>query len=184
MATPSSMLSLGTALPTVRLKDAVSGGVVDVNALAAGKRGTVVMFICNHCPYVVHVQAMLGRVANDAVDKGFAVVAINSNDLRTYPQDGPDAMARLAKAESWKFPFLFDESQDVARSFDAQCTPDLYLFDAAGKLAYRGQFDDSRPSNRKPVTGRDLSAAIEAVHAGRAPSADQIPSIGCNIKWR
>jgi hypothetical protein len=133
---------------------------------------------------VVHVQGVLGRVANDAVDKGFAVAAINSNDVATYPQDGPDAMARLAKAESWRFPFLFDESQGVARSFAAECTPDLYLFDGAGKLAYRGQFDDSRPSNRKPVTGRDLSAAIDAVHAGRAPSPDQIPSVGCNIKWK
>jgi thiol-disulfide isomerase/thioredoxin len=184
MATPSSMLPLGTALPPVRLKDAVTGGVVDVNTLAKGKRGTVVMFICNHCPYVVHVQRVLGRVANDAVDKGFAVVAINSNDVATYPQDGPDAMARLAKAESWKFPFLFDESQSVARTFDAACTPDLYVFDAAGKLAYRGQFDDSRPSSGKPVTGRDLTAAIEAVHAGRPPSADQIPSVGCSIKWK
>jgi thiol-disulfide isomerase/thioredoxin len=184
MATPSSILPLGTALPPIRLKDVVSGGLVDVNALAKGKRGTVVMFICNHCPYVVHVQRVLARVANDAVDKGFAVAAINSNDVATYPQDGPDAMARLAKAESWKFPFLFDESQAVARSFDAQCTPDLYLFDATGKLAYRGQFDDSRPSNGKPVTGRDLSAAIEAIHAGRAPVTDQVPSVGCNIKWR
>ncbi len=184
MATPSSMLPLGTPLPPVRLKDAVGGNVVDVNAVAAGKRGTVVMFICNHCPYVVHIQPALGRVANDAVDKGFAVVAINSNDLATYPQDGPPAMARLAKTESWRFPFLFDETQAVARSFDAQCTPDLYLFDASGKLAYRGQFDDSRPSSRKPVTGRDLSAAIEAVNAGRSPSADQIPSVGCSIKWR
>jgi thiol-disulfide isomerase/thioredoxin len=184
MATPSSMLPLGTALPPIRLKDVVSGSLVDVNALAKGKRGTVVMFICNHCPYVVHVQRVLGRVANDAVDKGLTVVAINSNDVTTYPQDGPEAMARLAKAESWKFPFLFDESQAVARSFDAQCTPDLYVFDAHGKLAYRGQFDDSRPSNGKPVTGRDLSAAIEAIHTGRAPAADQVPSVGCNIKWR
>jgi len=184
MATPSSMLPLGTPLPPVRLKDAVTGGIVDVNAQAKGKRGTLVMFICNHCPYVVHVQAVLGRVANDAVDKGFAVAAVNSNDLATYPQDGPDAMARLARAESWRFPFLFDDTQSVARSFAAQCTPDLYLFDGAGKLAYRGQFDDSRPSSSRPVTGRDLSSAIDAVYAGRAPTPDQIPSVGCNIKWK
>jgi thiol-disulfide isomerase/thioredoxin len=178
------MLALGTLLPAVKLKDAVSGATVDVNALAKGKRGTLVMFICNHCPYVVHVQRALGKVANDAVEKGFAVVAINSNDVATYPQDGPEAMARLAKGEGWRFPFLFDDSQDVARAFDAQCTPDLYLFDAAGKLAYRGQFDDTRPSSGKPATGRDLTAAIEAVHAGRAPAADQAPSVGCNIKWK
>jgi thiol-disulfide isomerase/thioredoxin len=178
------MLPLGTPLPPVRLKDAVTGAIVDVNAQAKGKRGTLVMFICNHCPYVVHVRGVLGRVSNDAVDKGFAVAAINSNDLSTYPQDGPDAMARMAKAESWRFPFLFDDTQGVARSFAAQCTPDLYLFDGAGKLAYRGQFDDSRPSSGKPVTGRDLSSAIDAVYAGLAPSPDQIPSVGCNIKWK
>ena len=178
------MLPLGTPLPAVRLKDAVTGNLVDLNAAAAGKRGALVMFLCNHCPYVVHVRTVLARVANGAVDRGFAVAAINSNDLATYPQDGPVAMAQLAKSGGWKFPFLFDESQAVARSFDAQCTPDLYLFDAGGKLAYRGQLDDSRPSNGKPVTGRDLTAAIEAVAAGRTPSADQTPSIGCSIKWK
>jgi thiol-disulfide isomerase/thioredoxin len=178
------MLPLGTPLPRVLLKNAVDGELVDLNALAADKRGTLVMFLCNHCPYVVHVVKELGRVANDAVGRGFAVAAVNSNDVATYPQDGPEAMARLAKAESWRFPFLFDESQDVARAFDAQCTPDLYLFDAGGKLAYRGQLDDSRPSNGKPVTGRDLRAAIDAVAEGRPPSREQVPSIGCSIKWR
>jgi hypothetical protein len=123
-------------------------------------------------------------VANYAVERGLAVVAINSNDVATYPQDGPDAMARLARDDRWRFPFLFDESQDVARAFDAQCTPDIYLFDASQKLAYRGQLDDSRPSNGKPVTGRDLRAAVEAVAAGKAPSSDQRPSVGCSIKWR
>jgi thiol-disulfide isomerase/thioredoxin len=178
------MLPLGTPLPSVRLSNGAGGEVVDVNALAAGKRGTLVMFLCNHCPFVVHVLRVLGRIANEAVDAGFAVVAINANDARSYPQDGPEAMARLARDESWRFPFLFDATQEVARAFDAQCTPDLYLFDAGGLLAYRGQLDESRPSNGKPVTGRDLSAALEAVTTGHTPSADQVPSVGCSIKWR
>jgi thiol-disulfide isomerase/thioredoxin len=178
------MLPLGAPLPTIRLTNAVDGAAVDVGALAAGKRGTLVMFVCNHCPYVVHIRGALADVAHEAIDRGLAVVAINSNDLQTYPQDGPEAMARLAREERWRFPFLFDETQDVARTLQAQCTPELYLFDAAGKLAYRGQFDDSRPANGKPVTGRDLRAAVEAVASGRPPSPDQKPSIGCSIKWR
>jgi hypothetical protein len=177
------MLALGTALPPMHLPNAVDGTIVDAAALASGKRGLLVMFICNHCPFVVHVRAELVRAAHEALDKGIAALAINSNDRRTYPQDGPEAMARLAKDEAWRFPFLFDETQDVARSFDAQCTPDLYLFDSSGKLAYRGQFDDSRPSNGKPVTGRDLRLAIDAVAAGKMPSTDQTPSVGCSIKW-
>jgi thiol-disulfide isomerase/thioredoxin len=178
------MLPLGTALPAIRLVNAVDQTSVDVEALAAGKRGVLVMFLCNHCPYVVHLRRVLARVANDAVDRGFVVVGINSNDLQTYPQDGPAQMKKLALEDGWKFPFLFDESQQVAKSFGAACTPDLYLFDAAKKLAYRGQFDDSRPANGKPVTGADLSAAIDALASGRTPSADQKPSIGCGIKWR
>jgi hypothetical protein len=184
MATPSSMLSLGTALPPVVLPNAVDGTQVDVTKLAHGKMGALVAFICNHCPFVVHLRRELVAVAHEAMDRGFAVVAINSNDADSYPQDGPGPKARLAKDEKWRFPFLFDASQDVARAFKAECTPDLYLFDAAGKLAYRGQFDDSRPSNGKPVTGRDLRAAIDALAQGRSPSEDQKPSVGCNIKWR
>jgi redoxin len=184
MATPSSMLPLGTALPPIRLTNAVDGSEVDVAKLAAGGKGVLVAFICNHCPYVVHLRKELVRAAHDALDRGIAVVAINSNDAESYPQDGPGPMGRLAKDEKWRFPFLFDASQDVARAFRAECTPDLYLFDAEGKLAYRGQFDDSRPSNGKPVTGSDLRAAIDAVVAGKKPSATQKPSIGCNIKWR
>jgi len=178
------MLPLGTPLPAVRLTNAVDGAAVDVHEVARGKLGTLVMFLCNHCPYVVHVRKPVGRLANAALDRGFAVVAINSNDLEGYPEDGPEAMATLAREERWRFPFLFDATQAVARAFDAQCTPEFYLFDRDGKLVYRGQLDDSRPSNGKPVTGRDLSAAIEAVAAGRAPATDQVPSVGCSIKWR
>ncbi len=183
MATPSSMLPLGTSLPSVRLTDVVTQAPVDVATLAEGRRGVLVAFVCNHCPYVVHLRKELVRVAHEAIDRGFAVIAINSNDAVAYPEDGPEAMARLAKDETWRFPFLFDASQDVARAFRAECTPDLFLFDADRKLVYRGQFDDSRPSNGKPVTGRDLRAALDAVLSGKKPLADQKPSVGCNIKW-
>jgi hypothetical protein len=182
--TASSMLPLGTPLPPVRLVDVVAGQVVDAGQLATGKRGVLVMFICNHCPFVVHIRQELVRAAHEALDRGLAVVAINSNDEKAYPQDGPEAMKRLAVEEKWRFPFLFDQTQEVARAFVAECTPDLYVFDAERKLAYRGQFDDSRPRNGKPVTGRDLRAAVEAIAAGRAPSPEQTHSIGCNIKWR
>ena len=182
--TPSSMLELGTTLPTARLVNAVDGAEVDLTALGTGKKGLLVLFVCNHCPYVVHIRKELVRVAHEAIDRGMAVVAINSNDLGSHPQDGPPAMGRLAREEGWRFPFLFDATQAVARAFLAECTPDLYLFDASLRLAYRGQFDDSRPSNGKPVTGRDLRAAIDDVLAGKSPSLDQRPSVGCNIKWR
>jgi hypothetical protein len=182
--TPSTMLPLGTALPHAQLPDVVTGKVVDLAALAAGKRGALVMFICNHCPYVVHVRSELVKVAHEAVERGFAVVAINSNSKETHPQDGPENMARLARQEAWRFPFLFDDSQEVARAFRAACTPDLYLFDARLELAYRGQLDDSRPGNGKPLTGQDLRAALDAVAEGKAPSPEQKPSIGCNIKWK
>jgi hypothetical protein len=188
MATPSSMLPLGSPLPPIQLMDAVTGKQVDVAALAAKKRGTLLLFLCNHCPFVVHIRSELIRAAHEALDRGLAVVAINSNDVTTYPQDGPNAMASLAREEHWRFPFLFDDTQEVARAMRAECTPDIYLFDGqdvgAGKLVYRGQFDDSRPANGKPVTGRDLRSAIEAVAAGQVPSNDQKPSVGCSIKWR
>jgi hypothetical protein len=184
MAETSIMLPLGTPLPPIRLINAIDGARIDVGALASEKLGTLVLFICNHCPYVVHIRRELVRTAHESLERRFAVVAINSNDAQTYPQDGPDAMSRLAREENWRFPFLFDETQDVARAMDAACTPDLYLFDGARQLAYHGQFDDSRPSNGKPVTGRDLRGALDAVASGRPPSTDQIPSVGCSIKWR
>jgi hypothetical protein len=182
--TPSTMLSLGTPLPSVRLQDATSVQTIDVGQAARGKKGLLVGFICNHCPFVKHIRAELVRVAHAALDQGLAVAMVNSNDPDGYPQDAPPAMKRLAIEEGWRFPYLFDADQEVAKAFRAACTPDLYLFDAQLRLAYRGQFDDSRPGNGKPVTGADLSAAVAAVAAGKAPSPEQRPSIGCNIKWR
>jgi Redoxin len=180
----SSLLALGSPLPAIRLKNAVDGAMVDMGAAGSGKRGTLVMFLCNHCPFVVHIRKQLAGVAHEAIDRGFAVAAINSNDVDTYPQDGPDAMAALARAEGWRFPFLFDASQEVARAMHAQCTPELYLFDAGARLAYHGQFDDSRPSNGKPVTGSDLRAALDALASGGTVATVQKPGVGCSIKWR
>lgn len=182
--TPSSMLPLGTPLPSLRLADPVTGAAVDPADLARGKQGLLVAFLCNHCPFVKHIRGALVRLAHGALDRGLAVVAVNSNDAAAYPEDGPAEMARLAAAEGWRFPFLFDETQDAARALQAACTPDLFLFDAGLRLAYRGQFDDSRPGNGRPVTGASLQAAVDAVLAGRPPTADQRPSIGCSIKWR
>jgi thiol-disulfide isomerase/thioredoxin len=181
--TPSTMLPLGTKMPAFSLKDAVSGKIVS-DRHAAGKKATLVMFICNHCPFVKHVMAELGRLGEDFVPKGVGIVAINSNDVEKYPQDGPDKMMELALSEEWPFPFLFDETQKVAQAYKAACTPDFFLFDAEGKLVYRGQLDDSRPSNEIPVTGRDLRAALQTVLAGKPPLEQQKPSIGCNIKWK
>jgi thiol-disulfide isomerase/thioredoxin len=180
--TLSTMLPLGTALPAFTLPDSVTGTQVS-DRTSAGASGTLVMFICNHCPFVKHVLPEIERIADDYGPRGVRVIAINSNDLATYPQDGPDAMRELALAHSWKFPFLFDQDQAVARSFGAACTPDFFLFDRDHKLAYRGRLDESRPGSPAPVTGRELRDALDAVVNGRAPSADQRPSIGCNIKW-
>ncbi len=182
--TPSAMLPLGTPLPALRLTDAVTGKVVDAAELGRGKKGLLVAFICNHCPYVKHIRSELVRVSHEALDQGFAVVAVNSNDEEAYPQDGPAAMKELAAGERWRFPFVFDATQDVARAFRAACTPDLFLFDSGHRLAYRGQFDDSRPSLPRKVDGATLRAAIAAVAAGKAPNPDQRPSVGCNIKWK
>lgn len=180
--TPSNMLPLGSAMPAFELMDAVSGRPVSSDAVA-GERGTLVMFICNHCPYVVHIREELVRTAHEALDRGFGAVAINANSVRTHPQDGPEHMRALARDEGWRFPYLFDATQAVARAFEAACTPDLFLFDGARRLVYRGQFDDARPGNGRAVSGRDLRAAIAAVAAGKKPSPEQTPSLGCNIKW-
>ncbi len=182
-ATPSSMLALGTKLPAFSLVDAVTDHVVSSDTLEA-ENGVLVLFICNHCPFVIHIRKELVKVATDALNAGIAVVAVNSNSIESHPQDGPTHMKQLAMSEGWRFPFVFDETQAVAQSFMAACTPDIYLFDANQELAYRGQFDDSRPSNGKPVTGADLRAAIAAVVAKRPVPGEQKPSIGCNIKWK
>ena len=181
-ATESTMLPLGTPLPPFSLPDVVHAKAV-APADLKGHAGVLVMFICNHCPYVVHIRQELVKVAHEALHQGFSVVAVNANSVKTHPQDGPAHMKELAVSEQWRFPFLYDESQEVAKAFKAACTPDLFLFDADRKLAYRGQFDDSGPSNGKPVTGRDLREAITTVAKGQKPGPDQRASIGCNIKW-
>jgi peroxiredoxin len=182
--TPSTMLPLGTPLPPLRLADTVSGRTVDVADEARGKKGVLVAFLCNHCPYVKHIRAEFVRLAHAAMDRGFAVLAVSPNDARAYPDDGPGPMRAMAVGEGWRFPYLHDESQEAARAYHAACTPDLFLFDAQGRLAYRGEFDDSRPSNGRPVTGSALAAAIDAVAEGRAPPGEQRPAVGCSIKWR
>jgi thiol-disulfide isomerase/thioredoxin len=183
MATPSTMLELGTPVPDFSLVDVRTGETVSL-ADFADARGLLVMFICNHCPFVKHVRGELAALGRDYDGKGLAIVAINSNDATTHPQDGPPYMKAEAAAQGYGFPYLFDEGQEVAKAFRAACTPDFYVFDRDRRLAYRGQLDGSRPGNRVPVTGADLRAACDAVLDGASPAAAQTPSVGCNIKWR
>ena len=183
VAVPSTMLPLGTRVPEFSVADAVSGKTCCPGDFAHAD-ALLVMFICNHCPFVKHVQDELGDVAREYQPRGVAVIAINSNDLEKYPQDGPDHMKALAERQGWEFPFLLDETQEVAKAFKAACTPDFYVFDADRRLVYRGQLDDSRPGNDVPVSGGDLRAALDAVLAGDPVATDQTPSIGCNIKWK
>ncbi|HEY2409393.1 MAG TPA: thioredoxin family protein [Polyangiaceae bacterium] len=182
MATPSNTLALGMKLPSFSLPDTVSGKIVE-SSLLTGKVG-VVVFICNHCPYVKRIREGLAAFGRTCQERGVAMVAVSSNDVTTHPDDGPELMAREAREAGYPFPYLYDESQSVAKAFDAACTPDLYIFDAQGKLAYHGQFDAARPRNDEPVTGKDARAAIEALLAGKTPSPEQTASIGCNIKWK
>lgn len=175
------MVALGTTAPGFALPD--SEGRTVRRADFAGKP-LLVVFLCNHCPYVKHIANDLAMLARKWAEKGVAVVGISSNDVAQYPDDSPDAMRLEHKRRGYAFPYLFDESQAVARAYDAQCTPDFFLYDAAHRLVYRGQMDDSRPGNGKPVTGADLTAAVDAVVAGKPPVATQKPSMGCNIKWR
>jgi len=181
--TSSNMLPLGTRAPAFDLPDAVSGRNKALDALR-GPKGTVVMFICNHCPYVKHINAELARVARDYQRRGIAFVAISSNDVEKYPDDAPDRMREAARQHGYSFPYLYDATQAVARAYDAACTPDFYLFDAGLSLVYRGQFDDSRPNSGRGATGRDLRAAMDALIDGQPVSPDQKPSVGCNIKWK
>lgn len=182
-ATPSTMMPLGTTAPSFTLPDTVSGKILSLSELK-GAHATLVMFICNHCPYVLHVNEELVEIAKEYQPKGVSFIAISSNDVDNYPQDSPELMKVQAEKVGYTFPYLYDETQDVARAYDAACTPDLYLFDRELKCVYRGQLDDSRPKNDIPVTGKDIRAALDAVLAGKPVSERQIPSIGCNIKWK
>jgi thiol-disulfide isomerase/thioredoxin len=181
--TLSTMLPLGTTMPTFALRDTVSDRTFS-DRDAAGAKGTLVMFICNHCPFVKHVLPEIEKVATEYGAKGIGVVAISSNDPVAYPQDGPGPMKQLATERKWAFAYLFDDTQSVAAAFHAACTPDFFAFDANRKLVYRGRLDESRPGSTAPLTGRELRAALDAILAGREPAPDQKPSIGCNIKWK
>ncbi len=177
------MMALGTVAPSFSLPDVVSGEVLSLGGLKGGK-GTLIMFICNHCPYVKHINSALAKMGRDYQGSGISIVAISANDVENYPQDGPEAMKQNAQQEGFNFPYLYDESQALARAYDAACTPDFFLFDENLKCVYRGQFDDSRPGNEIAVTGADLRAAMNALLQGKAISSDQRVSIGCNIKWK
>ncbi len=181
--TESTMLALGTAAPDFALPDTVTGRSIRVGSFE-GKKALLVMFICNHCPFVKHVKDELTGLGSDYAAESVGIVAINANDVETHPDDSPDKMKHLAETLGWNFPYCYDETQQSARAYSAACTPDFFLFGADRGLVYRGQLDDSRPESDRPVTGRDLRAALDAVLAGRPVSADQRPSIGCNIKWK
>lgn len=181
--TESNMLPLGTHAPDFMLPDTVSDKMLSLSDLISD-RATVVMFLCNHCPYVIHVNSEIVNISTEYQTKGVSFVAISSNDVEHYPQDSPDKMKEHAQEVGYNFPYLYDESQEVARAYDAACTPDFYVFDGAGKLVYRGRLDDSRPKTDTPLTGRDLRAALDAVLAGEEVTEKQYPSAGCNIKWK
>ncbi len=181
--TESTMLPLGTTAPDFNLPDTMSGAKLNWSDVR-GTKGTLVYFICNHCPYVLHVIDELVNVANDYEEKGVLAVAISSNDVENYPVDSPDNMEAFALNNLFNFPYLYDESQEVARAYDAACTPDLYLFDGDNKLYYRGRLDEARPRSGKQVTGEDLRAAIDALLKGKPAPEEQIPSAGCGIKWK
>jgi peroxiredoxin len=180
--TPSTMLPLGSIAADFSLLD-VSGRTMSWKDVA-GEQGTVVMFICNHCPFVKHVADEIARLGHEYMPRGIGMVAISSNDVATHPADSPEQMVHEAEQRGYPFPYLYDETQEVAKAYRAACTPDFYLFDREAKLVYRGQLDGSRPGSEVPVTAADLRSAIEAILACTAVSADQVPSIGCNIKWK
>lgn len=181
--TASSMTPLGSTMPDFELPEPLSGKVVSSANIKAG-HAVLVIFMCNHCPYVIHLADHISMLASDLSEKPIAVFGINSNNVETYPDDSPDNMIEQIQYRGFVFPYLYDESQEVARAFGAACTPDFFLFDKDRKLVYRGQFDDSRPGNGKPATGENLRAAIEAVLEGKEVPQEQLPSMGCNIKWK
>jgi peroxiredoxin len=176
-------IALGFQAPDFMLTDQISGKQLTYNDIK-GEKGTLVMFICNHCPYVKHVIHELVKIGKDYMPKGIGVVAINANDAKNYPQDGPDQMKIFAQENDFPFAYLYDETQSVAKAYDAACTPDFDLFDANDRCVYRGQLDGSRPGNEVPVNGKDLRKALELVLNGKEVPAEQIPSAGCNIKWK
>lgn len=181
--TESAMLALGTAAPAFALPDVVSGKRVDLKS-AAGSKGLLAMFICRHCPFVKHLEKALAQLGRDYQGKEIGVVGISSNDAANYPDDAPESLAEQARDLGFVFPYLYDETQEVARAYDATCTPDFFLFDGNLQLVYRGQFDDSRPGSGVPITGKDLRAAMDALLSGEPIHPIQKPSLGCNIKWK
>ncbi|WP_303905550.1 thioredoxin family protein [Thiohalomonas denitrificans] len=181
--TPSTMLELGTPAPGFTLPDTGSGTLVSLDDFHEHP-ALLVAFICNHCPYVKHIADAFSEFAREYRDKGLAVVAISSNDIDHREEDGPEHMAKEVERRRYVFPYLFDESQEVAKAYKAACTPDFFLFDGDRRLVYRGQFDDSRPGNDKPVTGKDMREAVDALLGGKPLPSEQTPSIGCNIKWK
>lgn len=181
--TPSSMLALGTKASYFKLLDTKINSTVNLNELK-GSKGTLIAFICNHCPFVIHINERLVELANRYQEQGIQFIAISSNDVVKYPQDGPDRMKQRAEELSYPFPYLYDEDQSVAKAYKAECTPDFFLFDQGLSLVYRGQMDDSRPGNNKECTGIDLSNAFDALLTNQPIDPDQKPSIGCNIKWK
>lgn len=181
--TPSSMLPIGTSAPLFSLNDMVSDETISLHE-KQDCPATVIMFICNHCPYVKHVNKGITRLAHDYMSQGVRFFAINANDSETYPDDSPENMKKTALQEGYPFPYLFDETQEVARAYHAACTPDFFVFDKKLKLAYRGQFDDSRPGNGIEVSGRSIRAALDCMLATQPVPTQQLPSLGCNIKWK
>jgi peroxiredoxin len=181
--TPTTDIPLGFEAPDFTLPDTVSGKQVNLTELQSGK-ATVVMFICNHCPFVIYVRDELVKMANDYIQKGVAFIAISSNDVSTHPADSPEKMKELAKTMDFPFPYLYDETQEIAKAYDAACTPDFSIFDGAMKCVYRGQLDDARPGNDEPLNGKDIRAALDALLNGLPVTEYQKPSIGCNIKWK
>ncbi|MGK7904370.1 MAG: thioredoxin family protein [Hormoscilla sp.] len=181
--TPSTMLALGTKAPNFQLPDVVSGQTISLDSFA-GKKGLLVMFICKHCPFVKHVQAELSKIGKDYASANLGIVAISANNAAQHPDDAPDKLKQMVQEQEFVFPLCYDETQETAKAYTAACTPDFFLFDSDQQLVYRGQLDDSRPSNGQPVTGKDLRGAIDAILADKPVAPDQKPSIGCNIKWK
>lgn len=181
--TPSTMIDLGTNAPDFKLLDTLTNKYLSLKNLKSAK-ATVIMFICNHCPYVKHVNHQLVQLAKDYQVKGISFIAISANDAKTFPEDSPSNMAKLGKSLNFSFPYLYDETQSIAKAYQAACTPDFYIFDKNLRCVYRGQLDASRPGNKIPVTGKDIRAALNNILDGKLVNPQQIPSMGCNIKWK